>query len=174
MAKNKQQKEEMLNSIVEKLEKSSSAVFVGFNGLTVNEVEELRGVCRENDLEYLTTKKTLLKIALEKNGLNVEDSDILSNEVAVVFSYGDEVTASKVVAKFAKSHELAVLRGGILENKIIDLSMVNKLVSIPGKEELLAKMVGSLNAPVNGFVTVLKGNLRGLVQVLNSVKEQKN
>ncbi len=174
MAKNKQQKEEILNGIIERLEKSSSAVFVGFNGLTVNEVEELRRVCRDNNLEYLTTKKTLLKIALEKGGLKIEDNEILSNEVAVVFSYGDEVTAPKVVAKFAKNHESAVLKGGILENKMIDLTMVNKLVSIPSREELLAKVVGSLNAPVSGLVTVLKGNLRGLVNALNAIKEQKN
>ncbi len=174
MAKTRQQKKEMLDSIIEKLEKSKAAVFVGFNGLTVNELEELRNICRENDLEYLATKKTLLKIALEKSNLPVKDQEILSNEVAVVFSYNDEVTAPKIVAKFAKSHEATTLKGGILENKIIDLSMVKKLVSIPGKEELLAKLVGSLNAPVSGFVTVLKGNLRGFVQVLNAIKKSKN
>ena len=174
MPKNKLQKKVMLDNIIEKLEKSKAAVFVGFNGLTVNEIEELRKTCRENDLEYLATKKTLLKIALEKSNLKVEDKEILSNEVAVVFSYGDEVTAPKVVAKFAKDHELATLKGGILEEKIIDLNMVKKLISIPGREELLAKVVGSLNAPVSGFVTVLKGNLRGLVQTLNAIKEQKN
>lgn len=174
MPKTKQQKKEMLKSLVEKLEKSKAAVFVGFQGLTVNDAEVLRNVCRENDLEYLVAKKTLLKIALEKLDLKVEDNEILSNEVAVVLSYGDEVTAPKVIAKFAKEHEAVILKGGILESKIIDLNMVKKLVSIPSKEELLAKVVGSLNAPISGFVTVLKGNLRGLVQVLNSIKEQKN
>ena len=120
------------------------------------------------------TKKTLLKIALEKNNLKIDDKEILSNEVAVVFSYADEVTAPKVVAKFAKTYDAATLKGGILEEKIIDLSMVKRLVNIPSKEELLAKVVGSLNAPVRGFVTVLKGNLRGLVQALNAIKDQKS
>ncbi|MBT4277304.1 50S ribosomal protein L10 [Candidatus Falkowbacteria bacterium] len=174
MPKTKQQKKEMLESLIKKLEDSKAAVFAGFQGLTVNETETLRKTCRENNLEYLVAKKTLLKIALEKSGLKAEDKEIFSNEVAVVLSYADEVTAAKIVAKFAKDHEVVTLKGGILESKIIDLNMVKKLVSIPSKEELLAKLVGSINAPVSGFVTVLKGNLRGLVQTLNAIKEQKN
>ena len=173
MPKNKDQKKQILDLIIDKLKKSKAAVFVGFNGLSVGDSEQLRNLCRENDLEYLVAKKTLLSIALDKLNLKTDDKEIFSNEVAVIFSYGDEITGAKIVSKFAKDNEAVIIKGGIFEDKIVNLSMIKKISSIPGRQELYAKLVGSLNAPVNGFVNVLKGNLRGFVQVLNAIKEKK-
>ncbi len=172
MPKSKQQKKEILESLIEKLENSKAVTFFGFQGLKVKEIEELRKTCRENNLDYLVTKKTLLKIALDKLGVEISDPEVFAGEVAAVFS-PDEVLGAKVVSKFAKSHEAVVLKGGILERKIIGQKDVMGLAKLPGKEELLAKMVGSIKAPVNGLVNVLAGNLRGLVQVLNAIKESK-
>ncbi len=174
MPKNKQQKKEILNSFLEKIKKAKSVVFVGFNGLTVNESEELRKLCRENDLEYMVAKKTLLKLALKELNINNNQEDVFSQEVAAIFSYKDEVMGAKIAAQFSKDHEALVLKGGILENKIIDLKMVKNLVNIPGKDELYAKIVGSINAPLSGLVNVLAGNLRNLIQVLTAIKEKKS
>lgn len=173
MSKNKDQKKQILDLIIDKLGKSKAAVFVGFNGLSVNDSEKLRNLCRENDLEYLVAKKTLLNIVLDKLDLKTDDKEIFSNEVAIIFSYGDEITGAKIVSKFAKDNEAVIIKGGIFENKIVNLSMIKKISSIPGRQELYAKLVGSLNSPVSGFVNVLSGNLRGFVQVLNSIKEKK-
>ncbi len=172
MAKTKEQKREFLNSLKDKLEKAKSIIFVGFNGLTVNEVEEIRKKCRENNLEYLVAKKTLLKKALKDMGIEPQ-AEMLSNEIAVVLSYEDEVMGAKIIGEFAKNNEALILKGGVLESKVIDLNMVKTLISIPSKQELYAKLVGTVKAPVNGFVNVLSGNLRGLVQVLNSIKDKK-
>lgn len=173
MPKNRAQKKETLDFLVDRIEKSKAAVFIGFQGSKVTETDELRNACRAEGLEYLAAKKTLLKKALEKLGLTVENPEVLANEIAIVLSNEDEVIAAKVVAKFAKTHEAIALKGGILEKKVIDLKKVKVLVNIPSKQELYAKIVGSINAPISGFVTVLKGNLRGLVQVLNQIKNQK-
>jgi large subunit ribosomal protein L10 len=78
-----------------------------------------------------------------------------------------------MMAKFVKGRETMSFVGGILENKGIEPSMVTSLSKLPGKQELLGQLVGTLNAPISGFVNVLAGNLRGLVNVLNAVKDKK-
>jgi len=94
--------------------------------------------------------------------------------VAVVFGYEDEVAPAKIVAEFQKEHEDKVgFIAGILENKLLNAEEVSALSKLPSKRELYAKIVGSINAPVSGFVNVLAGNIRGLVNVLKAVEEKK-
>lgn len=174
MPKNKKQKEEILNSLVDKINSAKGVVFTSFVGLKVEDIESLRKLCRESGSECLVSKKTLLRLALSKIGLKDADEEIFSNEIATVFSYNDEITAAKIVGQFSKKREALNIKGGILENKIIDLDIVKKLISIPPKEELYAKLVGSINSPLSGLVNTLNGNIRGFVQVLNSIKEQKS
>lgn len=172
MAKTKEQKQAAAQALAQNLKESKAAVFANFQGLTVQETEELRAKCRENNIVLTASKKTLLKRALSDIGLDV-DTKAFEGGVAAAFGTDDEVAPAQVVAKFAKDHEVVTLFGGILEGQFIDAAKVTELSKLPSKEELYAKLVGSLNAPVSGFVNVLAGNLRGLVGVLNAIKEQK-
>ncbi|PLX26154.1 50S ribosomal protein L10 [Candidatus Parcubacteria bacterium] len=172
MAKTKQTKEQAVQELVESLKNSKSAVFANFQGLKVSESEELRALCREQNVKYVATKKTLLKRALAELDLEV-DTKAFEGGPAIVLGVEDEVAPAQILAKFAKDHELATMFGGILEGNYIDGEKVSELSKLPSKDELLAKMVGSLNAPVSGFVNVLAGNLRGLVSVLNNIKDAK-
>lgn len=172
MPKTKEQKKEILDSLKEKLQSSKSVVFSSDQGLDVKSVEELRNKMRENGGEYLVAKKTLLRIATEDLGEN-EVIDQLEGSVGVTLSYEDEVSGAQLLDKFAKDHEKLNIGGGILENKFILADMVKKLATLPSKEGLLAKLVGTLNAPMTGMVNVLSGNTRGLVNVLNAIKEKK-
>ncbi|MEA2064804.1 MAG: 50S ribosomal protein L10 [Patescibacteria group bacterium] len=174
MPKSKKQKDEILNSLTDKLNDAKGAVFTSFIGLKVKDIESLRKLCRDSGSECLVSKKTLLRLALNKAGLKDADEEIFNDEIAVVFSYDDEITAAKIVGQFSKKCKKLNIKGGILENKIIDLNNVNKLISIPSKEELYAKLVGSINSPLSGLVNTLNGNIRGFVQVLNSIREQKS
>jgi len=171
MPKTRQQKEEALKSLKSKLEDSKSVVFTSDTGLTVKEVEALRKELRDNNSEYYVAKKTLLKKALK----DVDEDSLkeLSGSIGVTFSYEDEVSAAKTVNKVTKANENFSVAGGILEEKFILPEMVKKLASIPSKEELLAKLVGSLKSPITGIVGVLGGNLRGLVGVLSAIKDKK-
>lgn len=171
MAKTKQKKEEILKDLKEKLADSKSVVFANFTGLSVKDTEDLRAKCREEEVEYLVAKKTLLKKALEEAGFEVPK---LEGEVSAAFSVKDEVIAAKVLDTFAKSHEQVQFLAGILENKMIDAEKVKGLAKLPSKDELLARMVGSIKAPISGFVNVLSGNLRGFVNVLNAIKDNKS
>lgn len=172
MSKTKQQKQDTLQVLESGLKTAKSAVFANFQGLTVAEMEDLRKNCRKENVKVLVAKKTLLKRAFDASGLTGADPELFKGGVAT-FLGTDEVSTAKVVSTFAKTHEIATIFGGALEGKYVDAAMVKSLASLPSKQELLSKMVGSLNAPVSGFVNALAGNLRNLVGVLNNVKNAK-
>ncbi len=172
MAKTKAQKQAAAQALAQNLKDAKAAVFANFQGLTVQETEALRAECRENNIVLTATKKTILKHALKDVGLDV-DTKAFEGGVAAAFGTDDEVAPAQTIAKFAKDHEVVTLFGGILEGAFIDAAKVRELSKLPSKQELYAKLVGSLNAPVSGFVNVLSGNLRNFVGVLNAIKEQK-
>jgi len=175
MAKTKLQKQEMLRDISERIKKAKSIVFTEFNSLGVKANEELRQKLKAENSEYLVTKKTLLEIALKDNSVDGFDPRGVKGKISVVFGYDDEVAPAKVVDEFKKDNPDTIeFAGGILDAKFIDAAGVAALAKLPSKQELYAKIVGSLNAPVSGFVNVLNGNLRVLVVALNAIKEQKS
>ncbi len=175
MPKNKIQKQEIFRDLNERIKKSKSVVFAGFNALGVKDNEVLRSKLREEGGEYYVAKKTLLDLALKENKIEV-DIKVLDGKVAAVFSYEDEVASAKILGNFLKDKEKAdkiVFLGGVLDGKFLDKSQVEALSKLPSKQELYAKLVGSLNSPISGFVNVMAGNLRGLVTVLKAVAEKK-
>lgn len=172
MPKNKQQKEEILHKIKDKIGKSKTILFSADQGLNVKTVEDLRKQLKTEGAEYLVAKKTLVKMAA-KDLITGAELDAIQGSVGMTLSYEDEVSGAKILHKFAKANEKLNIAGGILENKFIDTAMVNRLASLPSKQELLAKLVGTIQAPVSGFVNVLSGNLRNFVGVLSAIKDKK-
>jgi len=172
MAKTRTQKEEMIGALTENAKNAKAVVFANFQGLKVKESEELRKECRGQDIAFMASKKTLLDKAFSAAGFTLEAKGF-PGSVAAVFGLQDEVAPAQVINKFAKTHKAVEIYGGILEGKFISADKVVELASLPNKQELLAKLVGTLNAPVSGFVNVLAGNLRNLVGVLNNIKESK-
>lgn len=174
MPKTREQKKDILEGLKDRVNKSKSVVFTNFDSLEVTDNEELRNELRKENSEYCVAKKTLLGMAFKDS--NIEGLDIKSFEgrVAAVFGYEDEVAPAKIVDEFMKNHEGKVnFVGGILENKFMTAAEVKQLAGLPSKQELYAKIVGSINAPVSGFVNVLAGNLRGLVTVLKAIEDNK-
>ena len=172
MPKTREQKEKLIEGLTEKFEKAKSAVLFDYKGLKVKETEDLRKILRDKSAEVIVAKNTLVKIALSKTGIKVRE-DLLDKPLAIAFSYEDEVTPVKEIDLFAKSHEALEILGGIIEKAYIDEDAVGRLAKLPSREELYAKMVGSVAAPLSGMVNVLAGNIRGLVNVLNAYKETK-
>ena len=173
MPKSKIQKQEILRTLDEQMKRSKSLIFTGFNALEVADNEALRAKLRAVGGEYYVSKKTLLKKILKDNGLAAPQEELLTGKIATIFSYDDEVAAAKAVKDFSKGREEKIFfLGGIMEGRFLSKEEAIGLASIPGKQELYAKLVGSINAPVSGFVNVLAGNLRGLVNVLKAVSEK--
>ncbi|KKW43004.1 MAG: 50S ribosomal protein L10 [Candidatus Magasanikbacteria bacterium GW2011_GWA2_56_11] len=172
MAKTKQVKADALTDLAAHIKESKSVVFANFQGLKVKESEDLRGKCREENVYYVATKKTLLNKALRDAGLEI-DIKGFQGGIAAIFGLQDEVAPAQITARFAKTHEVVGIFGGVLEGRFIDAAKVKALAELPSKQQLLGQLVGTLNAPISGFVNVLAGNIRGLVTALNAIKEQK-
>jgi large subunit ribosomal protein L10 len=173
MAKSKSQKTEALQTLVENIKSSKSMVFANYQGLKMKESEELRKICRESKVVYVSTKKTLVQKALSEAGMDGSHIQGFDGAVAVAFGMADEVAPAQILAEFAKKHEAVKLFGGVLEGAFIDGAKVTALSKLGSKQQLLGQLVGTLNAPVSGFVNVLAGNIRGFVTVLNAIKDQK-
>jgi large subunit ribosomal protein L10 len=171
MPKSKTAKQATVTSLTQGIKEAKSTVFANFQGLTVAQSEDLRKQSRGQKVTVLATKKTLMQRALEEAGLGDVDAKAFKGGVAV-FMGEDEVTPAKVVATFAKKHDLVTIFGGILDGKFIDSASVKSLALLPGKQELLGKLVGSMNAPISGFVMVQAGILRSLLNVLNARKDK--
>lgn len=149
-----QAKETVVSEIVEKFSKAQSAVFYDYRGLTVAEVTDLRNKMREANVEYRVIKNTMVKRALDQLGIEGAD-EYLNGPTAVAFGYEDAVAPAKIIAGFIKAAKKTEFKGGILDGKVITPDVVKNLSEIPSRNELLAKMLGSLNAPISSFVRVL-------------------
>jgi large subunit ribosomal protein L10 len=175
MAKNKAQKQDIINSLTEKMDRAKSVIFANFNQLGVKENEELRNKLKAENSEYYVSKKTLLdKVVKERvEGISSREYE---GQLAAVFGYGDEVVPAKILDGFMKikgNEKKMQFVGGILENKALSAAEVQELAKLPSKPELYARLVGSINAPVSGFVNALAGNMRNLVYVLKAIEEKK-
>ncbi len=178
MPKTRQEKEIILNELVQKFQKFKSLVFINFAGLKVKDVSELRRLCEKEKIDYLVVKKTLIKLALSQVGIVGLDPKELKGNLALVFGFDDEVAPAKLLEKFAKDHEALKFLAGIVssspkEYRFLDEVAVKSLALLPSRTESLARVVGSIKAPLTGLVNVLAGNLRGFVLVLNALKEKK-
>ncbi len=167
------QKQELVKELTEKIKAAKSAVFVDFKGLKVKDATILKKSLREAGVSYVVVRKTLIDIALKNAGIEGASIAKMEGQIALSLSNQDEVSAAKIIDTFAKTNENVKMLGGVLGSQLMSMAEVKALAKVPSKEQLLGQLVGTLNAPISGFVNVLAGNLRGLVQVLNAVKEQK-
>ena len=165
-------KEAQVNEIVEKLQKSQSVILYDYRGLTVEEVTALRNEFRKAGVEYRVIKNTLIGRAAEKIGCEGLDQ-YLAGPTAVAFGYEDPVAPAKILNNYVKKIKKTEIKAGIVEGKVIDANGVTALADLPSKEVLIAKMLGSMNSPITGLVSVLSGTMRNLVYALNSIKEKK-
>ncbi len=167
------QKHELVKELTEKIKAAKSVIFVDFKGLKVKDATVLKKSLRAGEVEYVVVRKTLIDIALKNAGIEGANISKMEGQIALSLSNQDEVAAAKIIDTFAKTNDKVKMLGGVLEAQLMDASQVKALAKIPSKQQLLGQLVGTLNAPISGFVQVLSGNLRGLVQVLDAISEQK-
>lgn len=166
------QKEQAVAEVADKLQRAQSVIVVDYRGLTVDEVTKLRTEFRNAGVEYRVIKNNMLRRAadsLDLEGVN----DMFLGPTAVAFGYEDPVAPAKILYKFRKDTDKTTIKGGVLDGKAIDEAEVVNLSKLPSKEELLAKMLGSLNAPITKFALALSAVPKGLAVALGQVVEQK-
>lgn len=173
MPKSKLQKKKVLDNASLKLNESKSFIVSVFEKLPVKEDFALRKELKSQGAKHEIIKKTLLKKVLAEKQINHLDGVDLIGNLAITTS-DDEVMGAKILAKFIKGKENFKIVGGVLNNQWLEAEKIMALAKLPSKEELIAKTVWTIKAPLTGFVNVLSGNMRGLVNVLNSIKDKKN
>ena len=160
----------------EQLTTAKGVVLTGYKGLTVAQDTELRRALREAGVTYHVVKNTMLRFAAEEAGIEGLSEHL---EGTTAFAFADDAVApAKVICDFIKKNKLEeagilTVKVGMVEGKVIDANEVKALASLPSREELIAKALGSMNAPITNTVNVLQGVIRKAVYVLEAVRAQK-
>lgn len=149
------EKKQIVSALSEQLKTAVSGVFVDYCGLTVEQDTKLRNKLREAGVEYKVVKNTLTRFAAKEVGFDELDP-ILNGPTSLAISMTDEVAPAKVIADFAKDNEQLEIKAGFLDGKVLALDEIKKLAATPNRETLLAKMLGSMNAPISNLVRTLQ------------------
>lgn len=172
MAISRQSKTETLQSLADKFQRTKGFMFTHYQGLTVKDITELRRTLRQEDVELVVAKKTLLRKALAASGFNAELVDSLEGSVAIAFGFSDEVIPAKLLQKYAKDHPAVQLLGGVVDGQVLDAAQAVTIAKLPGRDELRGKLVWVLGSPLSGTVNVLAGTMRGLLNILQALQEK--
>lgn len=159
-----EQKKQVVAEIAEKMKNAASFVIVDYKGINVAQVTALRKKAREMGVEYKIYKNTFLRFAAKECGFDAL-TDCLEGTTAIAFCNEDAVAPAKLIADFVKDNRLQTLtfKGGVIDGLVTDVDSIQQISQLPSKEVLLAKMLGSLNAPIAKFA-----------YVINAIKEQKD
>ncbi len=160
------------SEISTKLDKSLALYVADYAGMTVEELSSLRRELKKADADFCVVKNTIFKKAVL--GRSEEKlSSMLKGQSGVVYAFGDIAAAAKALAENAKKCEKLKVKGGFLDSSVLNAKEVEAIASLPSKEVLLSKIVGSLIAPHRGLLGVMNGVPRAIVSVLNQIKETK-
>lgn len=152
--KNRQLKEAKVTEIKEKLEKAQAVVLAKYQGLTVEEDTLLRKNLREAGIEYKVYKNTLVNLAVKELGIEGFD-EYLEGPVSIAFGYDDVTAPARILNDFAKDHKALELKAGIVDGELYDAAKIQQLATIPSKEVLIAKLLGSIKSPISSFARVI-------------------
>lgn len=161
MNKNRQIKEAKVAEIKEKLQKAKAVVLSDYQGLTVEEDTQLRKGLREAGVEYKVYKNNLVVLAAKELGIEGLE-EYLEGPVSIAFGYEDATAPARVLNNFAKDHKKIELKAGIVDGAVYNKVEIEKIATIPSKEVLIAKLLGSFKAPLSNFA-----------YLINAIKEQK-
>lgn len=168
----KPEKVEAVKKITARLKSSDAYYMVDFRGLSVGDATELRRRLRESGADLAVVKNTLAKRAAAEAGIEGLDG-LFEGPTAIAYCGDDLVAPAKALLGFVKEKKKLALKGGYLQSKVLDQAQVERLATLPSREELIAKVVGGIAAPLYGLANVLTGPMRGLVVALDQVRQQK-
>jgi len=176
MALSKEQKNVVVEDLTTTLQTTKITVFATYAGISVQELQTLRRQAKENGTAIKVAKNRLFKQALA-NVDTYKSSDVstVTGQILFAFNAEDEVAPAQALNEFAKKHKSLQFVGAYTENgELMNAESVMHLATLPSKDQLRGQLVGTIAAPLSGFVNVLAGNMRGLVNVLNARSEQLN
>jgi len=165
----KTQKKKIIDELADKIKRQKILIFTNVAGVKVGEIQKLRRELKKEEVEYKVIKKTLINLALKQAKQEVDTSSFIGSS-ALAFGYQEPVLPAKIIYNFSKEHLNLKILGGLMENRFLTPEEVIELAKIPSKQELIAKLIGSIQAPVSGLVNVLEGNFRNLLLIFKQIK----
>lgn len=166
------QKAATVEEIKAKLTSSSAVILSDYRGLTVKEMQDLRTKLREAGGDVKVYKNTLTELALRELALPDMD-EMLQGPTLFTFAVGDPVAPAKAIVDFARDHKQLEVKGGFIDRQVVGAQSVKALASLPSREQLVAKLLGTMNSPMSQFVRVLNGPAAAFARVLGAIAEQK-
>ena len=166
----REQKAEQVELLVEKMKKAKVAVLTDYRGLTVAQIQDLRGKLRTGDVEFRVVKNTLARRAAEAAGVAALQTE-LEGPVAIAFGYDDLSTPSKLINEFVRATRLKLdVKGGLVEGRVFTPDQVKQLADLPSREALIAQLMGTMQSPVGQLVGIMQTPVQQLIGVLDAYK----
>ena len=168
----KEDKAEQVEQIAGKLKRAKVAVLTDYRGLTVSQLQELRGKLRTGDVEYRVVKNTLARRAAEAAGHPALEKE-LTGPIAIAFGYDDLSVPARLINEFLRATRLKLeVVGALVEGRVFTPDQVKQLADLPSRETLLAQLLGTLQSPVGQLVGIMQTPVQQLVGVLNAYKDK--
>ena len=152
--------------------RAKAVYFTDYHGLDVEKITQLRGRFFDENVEYKVAKNTLLRIAIDKNSIECIEG-VFSGSTAIAVSYDEPSSPAKIIKDFNKKHDLPKVKGVFFDGEFFPSSDFDRIANLPSKDELLSKLVATLNSPMQKFVSTISSPLGNLVGVLESLKQKK-
>lgn len=170
----RQKKEKFVETISAEISESNGLILLNFKGLNFEKSNYLRKTMKKQNNRYRVVKNRLLKVALEKNNIK-QLNDLLVEETGAIFVFGDFVQLAKDIKKLIKTadYQALKLKGAYFEGKLLTADELLQIADLPSREELLARMLSTLKAPMTNTVYLLNNILLKFINVLNAIKEKK-
>ncbi len=166
-------KDLIIKEIEKELKKGEPFFVARHDAVPASNIDKLRAKLRGVKTRYFVVKNTLGQKAFERAKLK-EISENIQGACGIAFTSGDAVASSKVLMEFAKENETFKVQAGYMQGRLMSVDQVKVLASLPSREVLLARVVGGMQAPISGFVNVLAGTLRKLVNVMDAITKKKS
>ncbi|HOO45630.1 MAG TPA: 50S ribosomal protein L10 [Deltaproteobacteria bacterium] len=168
----KEEKQELVKQLHDELGDAQAVFVTDYIGLNVEKLTKLRKGIKSSGGSFRIVKNTLLRRAAQDTPAGIIEN-LFVGPTAIAMAKGDPLGVAKALVEFAKDNEQLDVQGGILGTQVLDLNAIEALAKMPSKEVLIAKMLGSMNAPAANFVGVLAAILRQIVYVLKAIENQK-
>ncbi len=167
------EKDAIVADVAEEASKARGLFFTDFTGLTVEQATELRREFRKSGVSYTVAKNTLIRKALEKLDGYDRVYEKLVGPTGIAFAFEDPIAPAKIIRKFAEKHSKLSLKICVIEKEVYDGSKLDELARLPGRKEIMASILGSVEAPLAGVPSVIHAVLRDLASVVDEIGKKK-
>ncbi len=165
-------KEKMIAELTSSLDEHPNFILTSYMGSSVNDLEQVRKNLKPASASYMVVKNSILRIILDDRKMD-SLKPMVDGGVGISFSGDDIVATCKALVNFSKDHDKFKIKGAMVDGKLLMAEDIKVLASLPSREVLLARVVGGMKSPINGFVNTLGGIIRKFVYVVDAIKNGK-